>query len=317
MLLGMAATDHATLRASLPAEARAALTERDDRAGLGRLAVHGGALLALGAAIAAQVPFWEALMLPQGILLAFLFTLQHETTHGTPFASGRLNEWIGRATGVVIVQPFLWFRHFHFAHHRHTGDPERDPELAGGAEPDDWPGFLWHLSTLGYWRDKAAVLARTAFGRIEAPYLPARLHPRLRREARTMLALYAAAAAFTLAVSPVLLRVWLVPLVLGFPVLRLYLLAEHGRCPRVADMLDNTRTTSTAAFVRFLAWNMPYHAEHHLYPQVPFHRLPDLHARIAPHLRQTSPGYAAFTRDYVAGFGDSRRSTGRRREGGS
>ena len=29
-----------------------------------------------------------------------------------------------------------------------------------------------------------------------------------------------------------LLWLWIVPLILGFPVLRLYLLAEHGRCPR-------------------------------------------------------------------------------------
>ena len=24
-------------------------------------------------------------------------------------------------------------------------------------------------------------------------------------------------------------------------------------------------------------WNMPYHAEHHAYPSVPFHALPQLH----------------------------------------
>jgi fatty acid desaturase len=25
-------------------------------------------------------------------------------------------------------------------------------------------------------------------------------------------------------------------------------------------------------------WNIPYHAEHHLYPSIPFHRLTDAHA---------------------------------------
>ena len=30
--------------------------------------------------------------------------------------------------------------------------------------------------------------------------------------------------------------------------------------------------------VRFIAWNMPYHAEHHSYPTVPFHQLPRFHA---------------------------------------
>ena len=117
-----------------------------------------------------------------------------------------------------------------------------------------------------------------------------------------MLAIYAGAAAFTALASPVLLWVWFLPLAMGFPALRLYLLAEHGRCPFVANMFDNTRTTYTNRVVRFLAWNMPYHVEHHVFPQAPFHQLPDLHREIAGRHRVTSPGYAAFARDYVAGF---------------
>ena len=113
-----------------------------------------------------------------------------------------------------------------------------------------------------------------------------------------MLALYAAAAA-SLFLTPLLLWVWLLPVLLGQPVLRLYLLAEHGRCPFVADMLQNTRTTFTNRLVRFLAWNMPFHAEHHAFPAVPFHRLPALHAELAPHLKSVSPGYRAFTRRYL------------------
>ena len=74
--------------------------------------------------------------------------------------------------------------------------------------------------------------------------------------------------------ATVLLYVWIVPALLGQPFLRLYLLAEHGRCPLVANMLENTRTTLTNWLVRKLAWNMPYHAEHHAYPGVPFHQLP-------------------------------------------
>ncbi len=59
-------------------------------------------------------------------------------------------------------------------------------------------------------------------------------------------------------------------------------------------MLENSRTTTTNAIVRWLAWNMPYHAEHHAYPMVPFHKLPDLHRLAAPHLKETEPGYASF-----------------------
>jgi fatty acid desaturase len=65
-------------------------------------------------------------------------------------------------------------------------------------------------------------------------------------------------------------------------------------------MLENTRTTFTTRLVRFLSWNMPYHIEHHSAPNVPFHQLPALHREMHDHLVTTSPGYVAFTRDYVA-----------------
>ena len=112
------------------------------------------------------------------------------------------------------------------------------------------------------------------------------------------LAIYALMLA-SLVVSPLACWLWVLPALLGQPFLRLYLLAEHGRCPPVANMLENSRTTFTNRAVRFLAWNMPYHAEHHAYPAVPFHQLPAFHARARAHLRTTSESYAAFVEDYV------------------
>jgi fatty acid desaturase len=38
-------------------------------------------------------------------------------------------------------------------------------------------------------------------------------------------------------------------------------------------------------------WNMPYHAEHHAYPAVPWHALPELHKLIEKDLIHTVPGY--------------------------
>ena len=98
-------------------------------------------------------------------------------------------------------------------------------------------------------------------------------------EARSFLAVYLAAAGLSVvAESAALLWLWALPALLGQPFLRLYLLAEHTGCPHVANMLENTRTTFTNRLVRFIAWNMPYHVEHHVYPAVPFHRLPAFHA---------------------------------------
>ena len=124
-------------------------------------------------------------------------------------------------------------------------------------------------------------------------------------DSRLLVALYAGIALGSIATgSTAALMLWLVPLLLGQPVLRLYLLAEHGRCPFVADAFVNTRTTFTNALVRALAWNMPFHAEHHAFPAVPFHRLPDLHRLVRPRLRSTSSGYARFSAEYALALGD-------------
>jgi fatty acid desaturase len=292
------AMDHNAAVAALPPDLRAALTRRSDAAGLRHLALHAGLIAAAGGAIAAGVPGWWLILPVQGVLVVFLFTLEHECTHRTPFATEGLNRWAGRVTGFLLLLPFEWFRYFHLAHHRWTNIEGRDPELEAPA-PATRRAWLLHVSGLPYWRGMAGVLWRLVRGRERPAWLPEAARRRAGIEARVMLGLYALAAA-SLAWSPLLLWVWVVPVLLGQPVLRIYLLAEHGDCPRVADMFRNTRTTFTTAAVRFLAWNMPYHVEHHVLPAAPFHSLPALHRHLRAHLRVTAAGYARFTRDYLA-----------------
>lgn len=290
--------DHKAVLSAIPEQRKAALMERSDIAGLRHLAGYLAALVLSGAYITAQAPLWPLVMLPHGILLVFLFTLSHECTHQTPFRTRWLNEAVGHAIAPVLLLPFVWFRYFHLAHHKFTNDPARDPEIANHPRPDSTASFVRYLSGWGYWSGMARVLWGTAFGTIQAPYLPARKHKALRREARLVL-LVQATVLLTLLWSPLALWLWVVPVVIAQPVLRLYLLAEHGLCPPVANMLENTRTMFTNRIIRFVAWNMPFHIEHHTAPNVPFHHLPELHKDLAAYLVSTSNGYAAFTQDYV------------------
>lgn len=290
--------DHKAFLSALPAAEKAALTARSDRTGLWHLAGHGGLILATGAGIAVGVPFWPLLLPVHGVLLSFLFTLEHECTHRTPFRTDPLNDRIGQACGLALILPFEWFRYFHLAHHRFTNLPGRDPELES-PKPETARQWLWHVSGLPYWGAAIRLLLRLCLGRERAAYLPERALPRMEREARIMLALYLLGG-LSLFLSPLILWLWIVPVLLGQPVLRLYLLAEHGDCPFAASMFENTRTTFTNRIVRFLSWNMPYHVEHHVFPAVPFHRLPDLHGKMRAHLKVTADGYSAFSRDYLA-----------------
>ncbi len=80
---------------------------------------------------------------------------------------------------------------------------------------------------------------------------------------------------------------------LGEPVMRVIRMSEHVGRPRVADIRRNTRTVVTFAPLRWLAWNMAFHAEHHALPSVPFHALPSLHRILGPHLEDAEHGYIA------------------------
>lgn len=290
--------DHRDFLHALPAKTKASLTAKSDRAGLWHLAGHLAAIAICGGLIAAQLPGWPVLLPVQGVLLVFLFTLEHEATHKTPFANERLNEVVGYLCGFVLLLPFQWFRYFHLAHHRWTNIAGKDPELSG-EKPATLKAWVWHVSGLPYWIAEARLLFDLARGRGGADYLPQPALPRIIAEARWMLAGYALVLG-SLLVSPLLFWVWLLPVLLGQPALRLYLLAEHGDCPQVANMFENTRTTFTTALLRFLAWNMPYHVEHHVYPAVPFHQLPQLHQLMRDELRVTAEGYAAFTKTYLS-----------------
>ena len=286
--------------------ALAALTERSDTKGLVRLALHAAAVAGTGAVYAAA--FDTVWRLPAawayGACLVFLFAPLHETIHYTAFRRRRLNRAVSAACGWVLVLPPRFFRAFHLEHHRYTQDPERDPELAV-APLRTWGQYAWRVSGAQYWGRQIRVLSRFAAGRVTEPYIPRSERGPIVREARAFLASYAAVGVLSAVTggAAFLLWFWIVPVLLGQPVLRLYLMAEHTGCPTSPDMLENSRTIHTNALVRFLAWNMPYHAEHHAYASIPFHALPRAHAVLAPYVRSQPRGYARVHRDLARGLG--------------
>jgi fatty acid desaturase len=290
--------DHRAFLKAVPERRKLALTQRSDWRGVRHAVVHFGLIFLVGWGIAMGVPFWPFLIPLQGVLIVFLFTLAHEATHQTPFQSRWLNETAGHVCGFLLVLPFHWFRPFHMAHHRWTNLPGQDPEL-DAAKPVTVAGWAWHISGIPLWAASVKLVFRLALRRENPAYLGQRAKPKAENEARIMLALYAGVAVVSL-FNPLLLWVWVFPAIFGQPALRLYLLAEHGDCPQVTDMFANTRTVLTTRVMRFLAWNMPYHTEHHVWPQVPFHQLPTLHNDMRDHLQVTADGYGAFTQNYLA-----------------
>ena len=267
--------------------------QRSDLRGAVQLGAHLGLLTVLAVLVWRT---WDSLLVvpavvAYGVVLMFLFCALHECVHRTAFRSRWMADAVAAATGVVLILPSRWFRFFHTAHHRFTQDPARDPELVG-AKPLTRARIVWHGLGVAYWASALAMLARLAVGRSVAAYVPASQARKVVSQARLQVVLYAAVAgASAITASTAAIRLWLLPAVVGQPFLRALLLAEHDGCPLVDDATSNTRTTITNRAVRFLAWNMPFHAEHHAQPSIPFHQLPALHAAIGDRLQMVGDGY--------------------------
>lgn len=285
---------------SFPAELGGRATRSDAR-GLVQLTFH---LVALGASglflYLSLGTLWSVpAFVLYGVVLVFLFAPEHECTHGTAFRSRGLNVAVRWLCGLVLLLPAGYFRYFHFAHHRYTQDRERDPELAVG-KPRTRGEYVRAVAGAAYWYERLATILRHAGGRVSEDFIPTSARRRIAWEARAVLACYALIAMLAVGFeswAPVVF--WVVPALVGQPALRLYLLAEHTGRPFAPDMLVNTRTTETNPLLQRLAWNMPYHAEHHAAPAVPFHALPTLHRAIGAKVEETAPGYLAVHRELL------------------
>jgi fatty acid desaturase len=274
---------------------------RSDAKGLAQLTGHAALLAITALAIgASRDTSWLApAMLAHGVALVFLFAALHESIHRTAFASRRLNDILAWLCGALLVLPPAYFRAYHMAHHRYTQRPGLDPELAT-PKPASLGAYLWYVSGLPYWAERFSTTLRLARGNVTEAFAPDHLRPALVREARSLLMLYALIALASIALqSPAAVWYWIVPALLGQPVLRLFLLAEHAGCPRVPEMLRNSRTTLSLWPLRRLAWNMPYHAEHHAYPALPFHALPQAHAVLVDAIACRATGYLAAHRELL------------------
>ena len=285
----------------LPAEVIQRLTRRSDARGLLQLGGHLALLVMAGMAMqASRDSLWFLLALPlYAAVLIFLFAPLHETIHFTVFDTRWINNAVAAVIGFLLFLPYQNFRVFHYEHHRFTQDPQRDPELLDMKPLHQ--NFWWYLTGLPTWWQSITNIWQHATVGVHESYIGQRHHASIVTEARIHLAGYAALLLISLLSSSAFLWwFWILPALVGQPLLRLYLLAEHSGCDYGDNMLENSRTTYTVPWLSFLAWNMPYHAEHHYLASVPFHALPALHAYTGQRVKHKGEGYVDVHRALAA-----------------
>ena len=284
----------------IPRKQMKALMQRTDGPAIRDTIILFGAMIALaGIGIALwpslwSIPFWLA----YGVLYGSAMDSRwHECGHGTAFRTRWMNDVVYHiASFCMIRNPHTW-RWSHARHHTDTIIVGRDPEIAVMRPPEFARLIANFFGLVDAWNSWGRMLYNAA-GRIhpeEATFIPEQEQHKVIRVARIWVAIYAATIALAVAMGSIL------PLmVIGLP--RLYgawhhvmtgLLQHGGLAENVVDHRLNSRTVYMNPVSRFVYWNMNYHVEHHMFPMVPYHRLPQLHAMIRHDLPAPNPSIAA------------------------
>ena len=283
-----------------------ALMKREDQPAIRDTVILFGAMaLFAGLGIALWPLWWSApFWLAYGVLYGSAMDSRwHECGHGTAFRTGKYNDWVYQIASFCMVRNPVTWRWSHARHHTDTVIVGRDPEIVAMRPP---ALFRIVLNVFGIvdavsgW--KRMVL--NAMGKLDAEeitYIPESEHHKVAKVAQIWVLIYAATILTALLSSSIL------PLMLiGLP--RLYgawhhvmagILQHAGLADNVIDHRLNSRTVYMNPISRFIYWNMNYHVEHHMFPMVPYHRLPDLHAAIKHDLPAANPSIFAAYREVI------------------
>jgi fatty acid desaturase len=281
-----------------------ALMQRSDGPAIRDTAIYYGAMVLLaGTGIWLwptlwSVPFWLA----YGVLYGSASDSRwHECGHGTAFRTPWMNNLVYQVACFMIVRNPVTWRWSHARHHTDTVIVGRDPEIALMRPPELARAAANFVGLIDGWNGWARMLLN-ASGRLdpeEATFIPDSEKHKVVRLARIWVAIYAATIGLAFWMGSIL------PLmVIGLP--RLYgawhhvmtgLLQHGGLADNVIDHRLNSRTVLMNPVSRFVYWNMNYHVEHHMFPMVPYHRLPELHAMIKHDLPEPTPSIWAAYRE--------------------
>lgn len=208
----------------------------------------------------------------------------HECGHGTAFKTDWLNILVYEVASFMVMRESVVWRWSHNRHHSDTIIVGRDPEIQI-PRPPSLRALVLSLFALPGYRTYFPSLLRHAWGRVsgaERTFIPESEFPKVYRNARICLGIYTlVVAAALLWHSWVPIFLFVLPQFFGTWLMIIHNTTQHaGLAENVLDHRLNCRTVYMNPVSRFIYWNMNYHLEHHMFPLVPYHALPALHAAV-------------------------------------
>jgi Na+-transporting NADH:ubiquinone oxidoreductase subunit F len=227
----------------------------------------------------------------------------HETGHGTAFKTDWMNNALYEIASFMVMRESTVWRWSHTRHHSDTIIVGRDPEIAV-PRPPDLKGMVMSFFNLKVYQKYFSQIALHSLGRMfaeEKTYIPEVEFPKVYRKARVYVAIYLIVIGLSI-YSRSILPLLLVGLtnLFGTWLLVTYGYTQHaGLAENVLDHRLNCRTVYMCWIHRYLYWNMNYHVEHHMYPLVPYHALPKLHAAVKDDCPTPYPSLFSAWREIV------------------
>ncbi|MDT7632844.1 MAG: hypothetical protein QOI50_4774 [Pseudonocardiales bacterium] len=293
-------------RSEIPRKRMKELMRRSDQPALRDTAIWLG-LLALSGALG--FVFWGGwLAVPCFLVYGVLYgsagdSRWHEAGHGTPFRTRWMSNVVYQLGSFMMMRDPTVFRWGHTRHHTDTLIVGRDPEIQV-MRPARLAKLLANLFGLYDVPVALVTMVRHGAGRLsaeEATFVPETERFRVYRTARIWLVIYLVAVGLSVATGSILPLMYIGgPRIYGTFMHIVYGLTQHaGMGENVLDHRLNTRTVHMCRLNRFLYWNMNYHVEHHMFPMIPYHRLPELHEELKHDLAPAYPSIWAAYRELV------------------
>ncbi|MGI8895711.1 MAG: fatty acid desaturase family protein [Casimicrobiaceae bacterium] len=283
------------------------LMQRSDGPALRDTAIWGACFLCLGAGVVWLWGSWWVLpfLVCYGVLYGSSTDSRwHECGHGTAFRTRWINDVVYQiACFMILREPTIW-RWSHTRHHTDTIVVGRDPEIVA-TRPPNMLALLSNLFAINNSWVAINKLLLHAAGRLtkeEITFVPEMEQSKVYLVARIWLVINAAVIGLVLYLNswlPVML-VGPLPTMYGAWLAHIFGLTQHaGMAENVLDHRLNSRTVYMNPVFRFIYWNMNYHVEHHMFPMVPYHRLPLLHEILKGDLPAACPGLFAAYREII------------------
>jgi fatty acid desaturase len=290
----------------IPRKRMKELMRRSDKPALRDTALWLGLLIVFG--VAGGLTWGTWLTVPCFIAYGVLYgsatdSRWHESGHGTAFKRSWANDVLYQVASFMNIKEPTFWRWSHARHHTDTIIVGRDREIAAMRPPDVAKLMVNVIGLHDAWATAISV-GRHAMGRLtaeEQTFIPESERFRVYREARAWVAIYAVVVALAIVLHSLLPLMYVgLPSLYGRWLAALFGLSQHaGLAENVLDHRLNARTIYMNPVFRFLYLNMNYHVEHHMFPMVPYHALPKLHAEVAADLPTPYPSLWAAYREII------------------